>query len=59
MDKYYETLLNHLFCLIKEESTEKEKNDLLLGSILKESNLYKYTKLKDTLEQIFEARKRN
>jgi hypothetical protein len=48
-----------LFCLIKEESTEKEKNDLLLGSILKESNLYKYTKLKNTLEQIFEAKKRD
>ena len=59
INKYYETLLNHLFCLIKEESTEKEKNDLLLGSILKESNLYKYTKLKDTLEEIFEARKRD
>ncbi|HLO73243.1 MAG TPA: hypothetical protein VK164_04840 [Flavobacterium sp.] len=59
INKYYETLLNHLFCLIKEESTEKEKNNLLLGSILKDSNLYKYTKLKDTLEQIFEAKKRD
>jgi hypothetical protein len=54
LDKYYETLLFHLICLNKENGTEKEKNDLLLGSILKESNLYKYTKYKDTLKGIFQ-----
>jgi len=53
LDKYYETLLSHLICLNKEGGSEKEKNDLLLGSILKERNLYKYTKYKETLEDIF------
>lgn len=59
IDKYYETLLNHFFCLIKEGATEKEKNNLLLGSILKENNLYKYTKLKEVLEQIFKEHKKD
>lgn len=57
LDKHYETLLYHLICLNKEGGTEKEKNDLLLGSILKERNLYKYTKYKDTLEDIFKEQK--
>ena len=57
LDKYYETLLFHLICLNKEGGTEKEKNDLLLGSILKERNLYKFTKYKDTLEDIFKEQK--
>jgi hypothetical protein len=57
LDKYFETLLYHLLCLNKENGTEEEKNSLLLGSILKERNLYKYTKYKDTLEDIFEERK--
>ena len=57
LNKYYETLLFHLICLNKEGGTEKEKNDLLLGSILKERNLYKFTKYKDTLEDIFKEQK--
>jgi hypothetical protein len=57
LDKYFETLLYHLICLNKEGGTEKEKNDLLLGSILKERNLYKYTKYKNTLEDIFKEQK--
>lgn len=57
LDKYYETLLFHLICLNKEGGTEKEKNDLLLGSILKEHNLYKYTDYKETLEAIFKEQK--
>jgi hypothetical protein len=57
LNKYFETLLFHLTCLNKEGGTEKEKNDLLLGSILKERNLYKYTKYKDTLEDIFKEQK--
>ena len=57
LDKYFETLLFHLTCLNKEGGTEKEKNDLLLGSIMKERNLYKYTKYKDTLEDIFKEQK--
>ena len=57
LDKFFETLLYHLLCLNKENGTEKEKNDLLLGSILKEKKLYKYSKHKDTLESLFEERK--
>lgn len=58
LDKYYETLLSHLICLNKEGGTEKDKNDLLLGSILKERNLYKYTKYQETLEEIFKEQKK-
>lgn len=58
LDQFYETLLSHLICLNKEGGSEKEKNDLLLGSILKERNLYKYTKYKETLEDIFKEHKR-
>ena len=36
IDKYYDLLLSHLFCLQKEEASEKDINDLLLGSILKD-----------------------
>ena len=57
LDKYFETLMFHLICLNREGGTEKEKKDLLLGSILKERNLYKYTKYKDTLEDIFKEQK--
>lgn len=59
IDKYYELLLSHLICLNKDGAKEKEINDLLLGSILKDSNLYKYTKLKSTLENIFKVQKSN
>jgi hypothetical protein len=57
LDKYYEALLSHLISLNKEGGSEKEKNDLLLGSILKERNLYKFTKHKETLEEIFTEHK--
>lgn len=57
IDKYYETLLSHLICLNKEAASEKEKDDLLLGSILKDRNLYKYTKYKKTLENVFKEQK--
>ena len=59
LDKYYETLLNHLLCLNKENRTQKEKNDLLLGSILKEKNLYKYSKQKEILEGLFTEIEKN
>jgi hypothetical protein len=58
LDRYYETLLSHLICLNKEDGSENEKNNLLMGSILKENNLYKYTKYKSTLESIFKEQKR-
>lgn len=57
LNKYYETLLFHLICLNKENASEKEKINLLLGSILKERNLYKYTKYRTTLEDIFKKQK--
>jgi hypothetical protein len=53
LDKYYETLMNHLKVLQQENRSEKEINELLLGSILKERNLYKYTKYKTILERTF------
>jgi hypothetical protein len=58
LNKYYGTLLYHLICLKKEGATVKEMNDLLLGSILKESNLYKYTEYKEVLESIFKVQKK-
>jgi|WetSurMetagenome_2_1015567.scaffolds.fasta_scaffold44807_1 hypothetical protein len=57
IDKYYDLLLSHLTCLNKEGAKEKNINDLLLGSILKDRNLYKYTKNKETLESIFKEQK--
>ena len=59
LDKYYETLLSHLICLDQEGGTEEEIRDILLGSILKEEELYKYTKHKDILESIFQKKERN
>lgn len=58
LDKYYETLLSHLICLNKEGGTEDEIKDLLLGSILKDERLYKYTKHKEILESIFQKKER-
>ncbi|MBX3101417.1 MAG: hypothetical protein KF690_02810 [Bacteroidetes bacterium] len=53
LDKYYELLLSHLLCLTKEGAGKEQVNNLLLGSILKNENLYKYTQYKSVLEQIF------
>jgi hypothetical protein len=57
IDKYYELLLYHLICLKGEGAKEKEINSLLLGSILKDNNLYKYTTHKEILESIFQEQK--
>ena len=57
IDKYYDLLLSHLTCLNKDGAKEKDINDLLLGSVLKDNNLYKYTKHKETLENIFKEQK--
>lgn len=59
INKHYETLLYHLMCLHKEGGTEDEKNDLLLGSILKNQNYYKYSEHKETLESIFQVVKKD
>ena len=57
INKLYDTLLSHLICLNKEGANEKDINGLLLGSILKDNNLYKYSKQKATLEDIFKVQK--
>lgn len=59
LNKYFETLLYHLICMSEQGGSSEEKNDLLLGSILKEEKLYKYTKHQKTLEQIFMEKKRD
>ncbi|MEL6696671.1 MAG: hypothetical protein AAFP89_10535 [Bacteroidota bacterium] len=56
LNKYYELLIYHLICLNKENGTIEQKRDLLLGSILKAKNLYKYTEYTETLNKIFENR---
>ncbi|MCU0423961.1 MAG: hypothetical protein MUC81_14255, partial [Bacteroidia bacterium] len=53
LDKYYETLLAHYACLQNEDASEKEKNNLLLSSILKDKELYRYSKQQRTLERLF------
>jgi len=57
INKLYDILLSHLICLNKEGANEKDFNDLLLGSILKDNNLYKYSKRKEALESIFKVQK--
>lgn len=59
LNKYYETLLSHLVCLNKEGGTAEGIRDLLLGSIMKDEELYKYTKHKAILESIFQKKERN
>ena len=51
--KYYEVLFNHLLCIKKENKSEKEYHELLLGSILRDKDYYKYSKNKDILEGLF------
>jgi len=53
VDKLYSTLLNHLVCLNAETKDQERIMELLLGSILKDSTLYKYTVHQETLEGIF------
>lgn len=57
LNKYYETLIYNIICLKKENGKQKEIDDLLLGSILKDHSLYKYTKYKETLEETFKLQK--
>ncbi|MGV8946259.1 MAG: hypothetical protein ACOH1N_07510 [Lutibacter sp.] len=55
INKYYQTLLYHMMCLNQKEKYKKERENLLLGSILKEKNYYKYSKNKETLEGFFQT----
>jgi hypothetical protein len=57
IDKYYETLLNHLACLGETHQDEKTIYDLMLGSLLKEQNYYKYSKQEDKLKDLFKKYK--
>ncbi len=58
IDKYYNTLLSHLECLSQKKKQDKARTELLLGSILKEKNYYKYSKKKKGLESLFTSMKR-
>jgi len=58
LNKYYDTLLAHLECLSQTKKDKEKRNDLLLGSILKEENYYRYSKKKDILDGLFTTMKR-
>lgn len=53
LNKYYDTLLSHLGCLSQKKKYKEKRTDLLLGSILKENNYYRYSKKKEVLESLF------
>ena len=59
IDKFYDLLLSDMTCLYKQDKNDKDINDLLLGSILKDRIFYKYTKNKETLESIFKEQKQD
>jgi hypothetical protein len=58
INKFFETLIYHMFSLKKQGASEEVRNDLILGSILKDSRLYKYTKYQDLLEELFQEVKK-
>jgi hypothetical protein len=53
INKYIETLMYHSLCLSEKKKYRKEKDNLLLESILRNESYWKYTKYKPTLEKIF------
>jgi hypothetical protein len=53
INKYYETLLNHLTCLRETNQGEDKIYDLMLGSILKEQTYYKYSSREKELKELF------
>jgi hypothetical protein len=55
INKYYDTLLSHLASLSQKKKQKEAKEDLALGSILRERNYYKYSKNKKVLESIFKT----
>ena len=58
INKYYDTLLSHLACLSQKKKQKEARTDLLLGSILKEENYYKYSKQKTVLDSLFTTMER-
>lgn len=59
INRFYETLLYNMICLKKGFGSEKEVEQLLISSILKNQNLYKYSKNNDILESLFKTLKRD
>ena len=59
INKYYETLLYHLLCLNQKSKYKKDRENLLLGSILKEQNYYKFSKHSNVLNGLFKSMSRN
>lgn len=53
INKYIETLLNHSLCLSQKRRYRKEKDNLLLESILRNESYWQYTEHKPILEMIF------
>jgi hypothetical protein len=58
IDKLYETLINNLTCLNETNQDKEKKYDLVLGSILKEENFYKYSKNEKQLKKLFKTYKK-
>ncbi len=56
LEIYYETLVYHLWCLIKEDGAVAERNDLLTGSLLRATSLYRYSRFNTMLEELFRGR---
>ncbi|MDD4582102.1 MAG: hypothetical protein PHH25_07020 [Bacteroidales bacterium] len=57
INRYYNTLLSHLECLSQKKKDKEKRIDLLLGSILKVENYYKYSKKKKVLKELFTTMK--
>ena len=57
IDKYYELLLNHMTAMQEEGAPADVIQHLVLGSIMKERILYKYSKKKDRLEKVLQEKK--
>ena len=56
IDKYLNTLIYHYLCLSQKKKFEDQKMDLVLGSILRDKQYYKYSKnYKEQLEGLFKT----
>lgn len=54
IDKYLNTLIYHYMCLNRKKKYKEQELDLVLGSILKEKQYYKYSKnYQEQLERMF------
>lgn len=55
INKYYDVLLAHLDCLSQKKKYAEARQQLLVGSILKDERFYEYSKKKSRLESLFET----